>query len=444
MTGTQRLMRLLRTRDVGFEAEFRQLEERRQARAEEIQGVVAEIVEDVRRRGDAGLLDAVERYDGYRLGPDQIVVSSEEIEGASARLPAQDRDALETAAGRIRRFHSRAVPGGWMEDDAGEILGQLVRPLARVGLYVPGFQAPLASSVLMLGIPAAVAGVRELVMVCPGLELHPAVLEAARLAGVMQLLRIGGAQAVAALAYGTETVRRVDKIVGPGNAYVQAAKRQVFGEVAIDAEAGPSEVLIVADASAPATFVAADLLAQAEHDEMASVVLATPSESLVRTTLDELAKQIAQLPREEVARRVLSQRSALVVTRDLEQAMELANRYAPEHLQLMVEDPARWLDRVENAGAVFLGPHSPVPIGDYVAGPSHVLPTGGTARFFSVVGVEDFLKRMSVIGFSEQALQRLGAVAVRLAELEGLDAHAWAVRRRLEGPKTPEGLDPDS
>jgi histidinol dehydrogenase len=444
MAGTQRLMRLLRTRDVGFEAEFRQLEERRQARAEEIQSVVAEIVEDVRRRGDAGLLDAVERYDGYRLRPDQLVVSSEEIEGASARLPAQDRDALETAAGRIRRFHSRAVPSGWMEDDAGEILGQLVRPLARVGLYVPGFTAPLASSVLMLGIPAAVAGVRELVMVCPGLELHPAVLEAARLAGVTQLLRVGGAQAIAALAYGTQTLRRVDKIVGPGNAYVQAAKRQVFGEVAIDAEAGPSEVLIVADASAPATLVAADLLAQAEHDEMASVVLATPSESLVQTTLDELAKQIAELPREAVARRALSQRSALVVTRDLEQAMELANRYAAEHLQLMVEDPARWLDRVENAGAVFLGPHSPVPLGDYVAGPSHVLPTGGTARFFSVVGVEDFLKRMSVIGFSEQALQRLGAVAVRLAELEGLDAHARAVRRRLEGPGAAEGLDPDS
>jgi histidinol dehydrogenase len=331
-----------------------------------------------------------------------------------------------------------------MEDDAGEILGQLVRPLARVGLYVPGFTAPLASSVLMLGIPAAVAGVRELVMVCPGLELHPAVLEAARLAGVTQLLRVGGAQAIAALAYGTQTLRRVDKIVGPGNAYVQAAKRQVFGEVAIDAEAGPSEVLIVADASAPATLVAADLLAQAEHDEMASVVLATPSESLVRTTLDELAKQIAQLPREAVARRALSQRSALVVTRDLEQAMELANRYAAEHLQLMVEDPARWLDRVENAGAVFLGTHSPVPLGDYVAGPSHVLPTGGTARFFSVVGVEDFLKRMSVIGFSEQALQRLGAVAARLAELEGLDAHARAVRRRLEGPGAAEGLDPDS
>ena len=236
---------------------------------------------------------------------------------------------------------------------------------------------------------------------------------------------------MAALAYGTETVSRVDKIVGPGNAYVQAAKRQVFGQVAIDAEAGPSEVLIVADDSASPVLLAADLLAQAEHEEMASVVLVTPSDSLARATLDEITKQISGLARESLARKALGEHSALVVTRDLDQAFELANRYAAEHLQLVMQDPESWLDRVSHAGAIFLGPNTPVPLGDYVAGPSHVLPTGGTARFFSVVGVEDFLRRMSLIQFSEQAIQRVGWQAVRLAELEGLEAHARALRLRL-------------
>ncbi len=277
MAGTQHLVRLLRTRDADFEAAFRALEQRRQLDAEEVGRVVSEIVDDVRRRGDDALLDATERFDGYRLRQDEIVVSSQEISAGAARLAPADRDALASAAQRIQAFHSLRVPVSWREEREGEVLGQLVRPLARVGLYVPAFKAPLASTVLMLGIPASVAGVREVVMASPGREPHPAVLEAARLASVTRMLRVGGAQAVAALAFGTESVPRVDKIVGPGNAYVQAAKRQVFGQVAIDAEAGPSEVLIVADENAPPAFVAADLMAQAEHDPAASVVLVTPS-----------------------------------------------------------------------------------------------------------------------------------------------------------------------
>ena len=426
------IIRTLDSRDVDFEAAFAALEGRRESHSQEIERAAAEIVEDVRLRGDDALLDAIERFDGYRLAPDEIAVEADAIEEAASELDAAARDALATAAQRIRRFHERRVPESWLEEADGERLGQRVRPLARVGLYVPGGTAPLASSVLMLGIPARIAGVQELIVASPGRVLHPAVLEAARLAGVTRVLRIGGAQAIAALAYGTARVPRVDKIVGPGNAYVQAAKRVVFGQVAIDAEAGPSEVLILADGAAVPELVAADLLAQAEHDAMASVVLVTPSADLLRVTRAELEKQIAGLPLERLARRALRERSALILTRDLEEGIELANRYAPEHLQLMVADAETWLERIENAGAIFLGSFSPVPLGDYIAGPSHVLPTGGTARFFSVVGVEDFLKRSSVVEFSEQGLRRVAGAAVRLAELEGLEAHARALRRRLD------------
>lgn len=426
------LLRRLDTRAPGFEADFGRLARRRLDRAEEVDAAAARIVDDVRQRGDDAILDAIERFDGYRLTREDLAVPPEEIEKGAASLDPADRAALELAADRIRSYHAHRVPASWTREGAGERLGQMVRPLARVALYVPAFQAPLASSVLMLAVPARVAGVPELVLATPGRDIHPAVLAAAQLAGVTAVFRIGGAQAVAALAYGTETVPAVDKIVGPGNAYTQAAKRRVFGAVAIDAEAGPSEVLIVADDAADPELVAADLLAQAEHDEMAGVVLATPSEALLAASLEELERQLPALGRARVIRESLSARSAAIRTRDLEEAVALGNRYAPEHLQLLVAEPERWLDRVENAGAVFLGAWSPVPAGDYVAGPSHVLPTGGTARFFSVLGVEDFLRRASVIELSRDALRRVGPEIVRLAELEGLGAHAAAVRRRLE------------
>jgi histidinol dehydrogenase len=427
------VIRLLRTSDAGFAAQFRPLEERRQQERARIEQAVAEIVADVRARGDAALIDATLRFDGYRLEPGELVLSPDAI-AAGAKLPPDDDAALRTAAERVRRYHALRVPASWTHGEDGDVLGQLVRPLASVALYVPAGVAPLASTVLMLGMPAAVAGVRELAMASPGQRPHPAVLRAAQLAGVARLHRVGGAQAVAALAYGTESVARVDKIVGPGNAYVQEAKRQVFGAVAIDAETGPSEVFIVADASAPAGWVAADLLAQAEHDAnfMASAVMATPSLELASAVGAALSDQLGALRDPRCAAGALAARSALIVTRDLGEAFELANRYAAEHLQVMVEDPDRWLGRIEHAGAIFVGPHSPVPLGDYVAGPSHVLPTGGTARFFSVVGVEDFQKRSSLIRIGARVFARIGPAARRLAELEGLEAHARALALRLE------------
>ncbi len=423
---------VLRTSDAGFEAAFTRLERRRAGARSSVDSAVATIVEDVRVRGDAAVIEATRRLDGYALIPGRMALAAEEIEAGAAALDGEARAALALAAERIRSFHAERVPASWQLDRDGERLGQIVRGLERVALYVPSSKAPLASTVLMLGIPARVAGVREVVMTTSAEHPHPALLEAARLAGIRRIYRIGGAQAVAALAFGTSSVERVDKIVGPGSAYVQAAKRMVQGEVAIDAEAGPSEVLIVADDSVSPRLLAADLLAQAEHEEMASVILACDSAPHVEAVVRELALQLASLPRRAICERSLAEHSAAILTATLDEALDLANRYAAEHLQLMVREPRRWLDRVQHAGAVFLGPHTPVPLGDYLAGPSHVLPTGGTARFSSVLGVEDFVRRTSVLEFTRPALERVGREAARLAELEGLDAHARAVRARLE------------
>jgi histidinol dehydrogenase len=425
-------LRLVRTRDSEFPPQFERVVQRRLAARQEVDRTVAAILDDVRQRGDDAVLDAIERYDGYRLSRGDLLVPEEDLAEAASKLDPADCKALAVAADRIRRYHASHVPQSWRIEQPGEILGQEVRPIGRVGLCVPGFKAPLASTVLMIAIPAAVAGVRDLVIVSPAQKHHPAILEAARLAGVTRVFRVGGAQAVAALAYGTSTLPAVDKIVGPGNAYVQAAKRQVFGQVSIDAEAGPSEVLIIADATAPPAWVAADLLAQAEHEEAASVVLLSPDESFARSVLTELERELERTPRAVIARISLRERGLAVVTRDLDEAVELANRYGAEHLEIMTRQAEDLVPRIENAGAIFLGPDSTVPLGDYVAGPSHVLPTGGTARFFSVLGVEDFLKRMSVVGLKPTALATLGPPAVRLAELEGLFAHARAIALRLE------------
>ncbi len=398
---------------------------------------MAAILADVRARGDEGVLAAIERFDGYRTSARELVLSREQIEAGAAQLGAQDAAALQLAARRVQSFHSQRVPESWSQRADGERLGQLVRPLRRVAIYAPAGNAPLASTVLMLGIPAGVAGVPDLVVSSPGREPHPALLEAARLAEAGHLYRMGGAQAVAALAFGTQSIPRVDKIVGPGNAYVQEAKRQVFGEVAIDSEAGPSEVFIVAEADADPALIAADLLAQAEHDALSGVVLATPSEALAQATREQLEKQLSELSTAPVASQALAAGGALIVTRDLEEALVLANRYAPEHLQLFASEPDRWLPEIENAGAIFIGPYSPVPLGDYVAGPSHVLPTSGTARFFSVLGVEAFQKTTSLVEFSEAAFRRLAPTAARLARLEGLIAHSRALEVRGCG-----GVDP--
>ncbi len=427
----------LDTRAPGFESEFSRLEKRRRRERVALEETVAAILADVRTRGDEGVLAAIERFDGYRTSARELVLTREQIVAGAAQLAPEDADALQLAARRVKSFHSQHVPESWTQRADGERLGRVVRPLRRVAIYAPAGNAPLASTVLMLGIPAGVAGVPDLVVSSPGREPHPAMLEAARLAGAGHLYRVGGAQAVAALAFGTESIPRVDKIVGPGNAYVQEAKRQVFGEVAIDSEAGPSEVFIVAEADADPTLIAADLLAQAEHDPLSGAVLATPSEALARATREQLEKQLAQLPTAPVARQALATGGALIVTRDLEEALELANRYAPEHLQLLTSEPDRWLPEIENAGAIFIGPYSPVPLGDYVAGPSHVLPTSGTARFFSVLGVEDFQKTTSLVEFSEAGFRRLAPAAARLARLEGLIAHSRALEVR-----GCEGVDP--
>jgi histidinol dehydrogenase len=422
---------LLDARAADFERRFARLEKRRASGRQDLQERVAAIVDDVRRRGDDAVLDAIERFDGYRLTAAELRVPASEIEGAAAKLAEEDAAALALAAERIRAFHELHVPQSWDESKSGQRLGQLVRPIEAVGMYVPNGVAPLASTTLMLGIPARIAGVTRRQMACPGRELPAAVLHAAKLAGVTAVYRVGGPPAIAAFAFGTESIPAVDKIVGPGSAYTQEAKRQVFGQVAIDAEAGPSEVFIVADDAANSEYVAADLLAQAEHDERASVVLATPSDALAGAVIAALERQVKSLPRARTALVSLREHSAVIVTRDLDQACELANRYGAEHLELMAADPDRWLEKIRVAGAVFVGPLSPVPIGDYTAGPSHVLPTGGTARFFSVVCVEDFQRRISRIEIGDPIFESLALAGSRLARLEGLEGHARALEIRL-------------
>jgi histidinol dehydrogenase len=356
---------------------------------------------------------------------------SARLRGALDVLSSPQREALRAAHGRIRAFHERQLQTSWdFREPDGTRLGQRVSALERIGLYVPGGKAAYPSSVLMNAVPAKVAGVRELVMVSPNPD--PTVLAAAALAGVDRVLAIGGAHAIAALAYGTESIARVDKIVGPGNVYVAEAKRQVFGEVGIDMLAGPSEILVISDATAPADWLAMDLFSQAEHDEAAQAMLLSPDARHLDAVATSIDRLLAAMPRRDVIAESLAKRGALVHTRDLEEACAIANRIAPEHLELVVAEPERWLPRIANAGAIFLGRYSSEAIGDYCAGPNHVLPTAGSARFSSPLGVYDFQKRTSIIEVSRAAAVRLGRVAATLADAEGLPAHARAARMRFE------------
>jgi histidinol dehydrogenase len=394
---------------------------------------VLDIIADVRKRGDRALFEWAERLDGAKL--ESLRVSDEEIEQAVRRADREFIRSLEKAAERIRRFHEKQKERSWFEtEESGAILGQLVRPLQRVGIYVPGGRAVYPSSVLMNAIPARVAGVKEMIMITPPRPdgtIADAVLVAARIAGVTAVFKAGGAQAIAALAFGTESVPAVDKIVGPGNLYVALAKRAVYGQVDIDSIAGPSEIAVVADETAHAGYVAADLLSQAEHDPLASSVLITPSAELAGLVQAEIERQCDRLERREIAERSIREQGAIVLVRDLDEAFDMANQIAPEHLEIMVREPWNWLGKVKNAGAVFLGSWSSEPVGDYLAGPNHVLPTSGTARFFSPLGVGDFLKRTSVISYTREALQVDGPDVIRLAEAEGLGGHAAAIRIRL-------------
>jgi histidinol dehydrogenase len=418
-------LRRLSTRARGFDAKLAALTRYDAAQDPSVQKAVRKILADVRKRGDAAVRAYTKKFDGFV--PREYEVSEKFVD----QIPAVQAEALRAAHDRIRAFHEKQLQQSWdFTDVDGTRLGQQVSPLERVGLYVPGGKAAYPSSVLMNAVPAKVAGVRELVMASP--NPSPLVLAAAALAGVDRVLGIGGAQAIGALAYGTRSIPRVDKIVGPGNAYVAEAKRQVFGEVGIDMVAGPSEILVIADGSANPDWVAMDLFSQAEHDESAQAILLSPDEAYLDAVAASIGKLIGGMPRRAVIEASLKARGALILTRDLEEACAVANRIAPEHLELAVQHPERILPKVRTAGAIFLGQWSSEAIGDYCAGPNHVLPTAGTARFSSPLGVYDFQKRTSVIGVSERSAAKLGRVAVTLAEGEGLSAHARAAQMRFE------------
>ena len=400
------------------------------------EAAVTRILKDVRTRGDAALQDWTKRLDSLNLKP--APVSTALIQSALDSISPAQRDALEKAAARVEAFHKKQPLTSWFTNELGGTVGQIIRPIQRVGLYVPGGTAPLPSTVLMSAIPAKVAGVKETVVITPPnrefanaeVPINPIILAACAVAGVDEVYAIGGAQAIAALAYGTETIRPVDKIFGPGNLFVTLAKRQVYGVVGIDGLAGPTETVVIADDSANPAWVAADLLAQAEHDLLASAILLTPSQTLIQKVQAEVAKQIEQRSRADIIVASLENRGGAVLTRDLAEAVDLANKYAPEHLALSVTEPWRWAEKVNNAGGVFMGEHSFEVLGDYLAGPSHVMPTGGSARFASPLNVWDFVKIVSLVALDDKTAQAVGPIAATLAQSEGLDAHANAALLR--------------
>jgi len=432
-------LRTLDTRAAGFEAEFRQLLVIDSAVDPEIARAADAIVDDVRVRGDAALLATTNRFDRMTAASiADLEIDPAELRAAFDELPAAQREALQAAAERIRAFHreqhARLMAGDWMQSEAdGTLTGQRITPLDSVGLYVPGGKAAYPSSVLMNAIPARVAGVERLIMVVPtpGGERNALVLAAAHLAGVSRVFAIGGAQAVAALAYGTATVPAVDKIVGPGNAYVAAAKRRVFGAVGIDMIAGPTEILVIADGSADPEWIAMDLFSQAEHDELAQALLLSPDAGLLRAVAAAVTRLLPAQPRREIIAASLAHRGALVLTRDLDEAVALSNRVAPEHMEIVTADPDALVPKIRHAGAIFVGHYSSESLGDYCAGPNHVLPTVRTARFSSPLGVYDFVKRSNVIRVSAAGARRLGPIAAVLARGEQLEAHARSAELRL-------------
>ncbi len=411
-----------------------------EAGTETQRAVVLEILQAVKKEGDAAVLRFTEQFDRIQL--DSMRVTEGEFRQAFEELDPTVLAAIREAAANIRDYHSRQMRQSWMTTrESGTMLGQLIRPLQRVGLYVPGGTAAYPSSVLMNAIPAQVAGVEEIVMVTPpgkDGKVNPGVLAAADELGVSEVYKVGGAQAIAALTYGTETIKPVDKIVGPGNIYVALAKREVFGLVDIDMVAGPSEIVVLADQTANPVYVAADLLSQAEHDMLASAVLVTTCRELAQAVQQEVEAQLASLPRRDIAEASVRNHGAICIVEDMAEALDVVNRLAPEHLEVMVEDPMAYLGQIKNAGAIFLGAYSSEPVGDYFAGPNHVLPTNGTARFSSPLNVDDFLKKSSLISYSLQDLLAHGDKIVALARQEGLEAHARAIAVRLDNERKQE------
>ncbi len=427
------MIRILRADGDEGTAFLKELAVRRAAVSAEAEEVVRPILAGVREKGDSALLEYARRFDGASLTPGTLQVTPDEVTQAFDHLQPEAIEALRLAAARIEHFHRRQLSHSWFLTEEGAVLGQLCRPLDAVGIYIPGGKAVYPSTVLMSGVPAAVAGVERRVLCTPvtaDVTVHPAVLVAASLAGIAEIYKVGGAQAIAALAYGTDSIPRVDKIVGPGNMYVATAKRLLTGVVGIDGTAGPTEMVVVADETGDPAYIGADLLAQAEHDEMAMTVCITVSEALAKAVVVELKRQLSDLPRRRIAEASLAHNGAVLVVPTLDAAFALVNRIAPEHVELHCQDAWSHLDRIRHAGAVFVGAFSPEALGDYLAGPNHVLPTGGTARFASPLSVEDFLHRTSLLHFTEEGLKRLGGAAMTLASLEGLDGHARAVRIR--------------
>jgi histidinol dehydrogenase len=423
-------MKIIKSDAAEFKKFFGELRRRGGVHSPELLSSVAKIVRDVEAYGDKALFKYTTKFDGYKLSACTVEVTPAEKKKALAQIKSQDLKVIKLAARRIEDYHRHQVAQSFMiKEESGVEMGQRILPLQRVGIYAPGGRASYPSTLLMAAIPARIAGVKEIILVSPAKEglLNPLIAAAAEVSEVQRIFKIGGAQAIAALAYGTKTIPQVDKIVGPGNAYVAAAKKLVFGQVNIDMIAGPSEVVVIADSTAKAPFAAADMLAQVEHDEMAAAVLLTPFEKLANEVSQEIYQQVKTSSRKKIIEKSLNRYCAIIVTKSIDEAINIANDFAPEHLELMVKNPQKFLDKVRNAGSVFLGSFTPEALGDYLAGTNHILPTGGTARFSSPLGVYDYYKRMSVLSFTREAFNKLSTSTAHFAQMEGLDAHANSV-----------------
>jgi histidinol dehydrogenase len=428
-------LRIIKTENKEFSKIFQKIVKRGGDTTQQIKETVFEIIRKVKEEGDKALFFYTYKFDKVKLSSEKIKVSPEEYKKALDKIPKEDLSLIRRVAKRIYDYHSLQIENSfWKRKKNGEGLGQLITPLERVGIYVPGGSAPYPSTVLMNAIPAKIAGVKEIIMVTPpgknGVNAY--LLVAAKIAGIETVFKVGGAQAIAAIAYGTETIPRVDKIVGPGNIYVATAKKLVYGEVDIDIFAGPSEIVIISDGKAPPEPFAADFLSQAEHDKDSTCILITPDEKFAKKVKESIKKQFVALGRKEIVKASIENNGYVIISKDMGEAIELVNKIAPEHLELALKRPKKWIREIKNAGAIFLGYNTPTTLGDYIAGPNHVLPTGGSARFSSPLGVYDFMKRTNIVSFSPKALKKWGEDVVRFALLEGLDAHAKTIDIRLK------------
>lgn len=429
-------MLILKTTDENFQTQFNDLLKRGQMDMDNVSKIVSTIIAEIKSSGNNALKNHIEKFDKWTVGEDEnLEVCTVEMQKAYDALEPKLKEALQLAYDRIRSYHEKLLPKSWLDfEDNGTVLGQKVTPVDRAGLYIPGGKAAYPSSLLMNAIPAIVAGVKEIV-VCtpaPNNELNPLLLAAMHLCGIQKAYKVGGASAIGAMAYGTQSIPKVDVITGPGNIFVATAKKLVFGEVNIDMIAGPSEIGILADSSSNPNFLAIDLLSQAEHDEMASSILITPSLEIAQKTRDEVFVWLEKLERKAIAEVSIRERGAIIVTKDMDEAIGLMNQIAPEHLEIMTAHPFDLLPHIRHAGAIFMGSYTPEPIGDYVAGPNHTLPTGGTAKFYSPLGVENFLKRSSIISMSKKGIEEIGEACALLAHTEGLGAHEASVLERLK------------